>query len=316
MGDGPDHPVDVPPVDISTLTPEQKRAMLAQLLRAQAEKTNAGTDAGTTTEHALSYGQRALWFVHRLAPERAAYTVAYAGAISGQLDVPALERAAQALVDRHPMLRTTYIERDGQPVEQVHAHWPVRIAQHLIGLDRDELDGWIQAETDRPFDLTTGPMLRLTLLQRGTRDHVLVLAVHHIVVDFWSVDVILDELRALYAAEHGGTRPEQTADRYVDFAAAQNAMLDGPEGGQADATGEFMFGVQHAWRIRNGRLGELVRGVTISGIAFDVLRTVDAVSREFRWDLGAGYCGKFQPAKVDAGGPYLRCGVTLGGRQS
>jgi TldD protein len=93
-------------------------------------------------------------------------------------------------------------------------------------------------------------------------------------------------------------------------------LLDGPEGGQADATGEFMFGVQHAWRIRDGKLGDLVRGVTISGIAFDVLQTVDAVSREFRWDLGAGYCGKFQPAKVDAGGPYLRCAVTLGGRQS
>jgi TldD protein len=92
-------------------------------------------------------------------------------------------------------------------------------------------------------------------------------------------------------------------------------LLEGPEGGQADATGEFMFGVQEARRIRNGQVAELVRGVTISGIAFDVLQTVDAVSSEFRWDLGAGYCGKFQPAKVDAGGPYLRCQVTLGGRQ-
>jgi TldD protein len=93
-------------------------------------------------------------------------------------------------------------------------------------------------------------------------------------------------------------------------------LLEGPQGGQADSTGEFMFGVQEARRIRNGRLGELVRGVTISGIAFDVLRSVDAVSREFRWDLGAGYCGKIQPAKVDAGGPWLRCQVVLGGRQT
>ena len=92
-------------------------------------------------------------------------------------------------------------------------------------------------------------------------------------------------------------------------------LLEGPQGGQADATGEFMFGVQEARRIRGGRLGELVRGVTISGIAFDVLASVDAVSREFRWDLGAGYCGKIQPAKVDAGGPYLRCQAVLGGRQ-
>jgi TldD protein len=92
-------------------------------------------------------------------------------------------------------------------------------------------------------------------------------------------------------------------------------LLEGPRNGQADATGEFMFGVERAYRIRGGRLGELVRGVTISGIAFDVLMTVDKVSREFRWDLGAGYCGKGQPAKVDAGGPYIRCQALLGGDQ-
>lgn len=92
-------------------------------------------------------------------------------------------------------------------------------------------------------------------------------------------------------------------------------LLDGPRNGQADATGEFMFAVERAYRIQRGRIVGLTRGVTISGIAFDVMRTVDAVSREFRWDLGAGYCGKGQPAKVDAGGPYVRCLVTVGGDQ-
>ncbi len=92
-------------------------------------------------------------------------------------------------------------------------------------------------------------------------------------------------------------------------------LLEGPRNGQADATGEFMFAVQEARRIRNGKLAELVKGVTISGIAFDVLSTVDAVSNSFLWDLGSGYCGKGQPAKVDAGGPYVRCRVLLGGEQ-
>ncbi len=92
-------------------------------------------------------------------------------------------------------------------------------------------------------------------------------------------------------------------------------LLDGPRNGQADATGEFMFGVQEARRIRDGKLCELVRGVTMTGIAFEVLGTVDAVSTEFRWDLGSGYCGKGQPAKVDAGGPYIRCRALLGGEQ-
>ena len=93
-------------------------------------------------------------------------------------------------------------------------------------------------------------------------------------------------------------------------------FLEGARNGQADATGEFMFGVVQARRIRNGRLGELVRGVTVTGNAFDVLRSVDAVSSEFSWDLGAGHCGKGQPAKVDAGGPFIRCQVLLGGAQS
>jgi TldD protein len=92
-------------------------------------------------------------------------------------------------------------------------------------------------------------------------------------------------------------------------------LLDGPRNGQADATGEFMFGVERARRIRGGKLGELIRGATLSGVAFDVLGSVDGVSRDFKWDLGAGYCGKGQPAKVDAGGPYVRCRALLGGEQ-
>jgi len=91
-------------------------------------------------------------------------------------------------------------------------------------------------------------------------------------------------------------------------------LLEGSGSGQADATGEFMFGVGHAVEIKDGKLGKLFREVTISGIAFDVLKSVDAISSEFRWDMGAGYCGKGQYAKVDGGGPYIRCRATLGGK--
>ena len=90
----------------------------------------------------------------------------------------------------------------------------------------------------------------------------------------------------------------------------------GAGSGQADANGEFMFGTGYVYRISNGKKVELLREATLSGIAFDVLRTVDAVSKEFRWDLGTGYCGKGQAAKVDAGGPYIRCKITVGGRQA
>ncbi|MBI2931193.1 MAG: TldD/PmbA family protein [Planctomycetes bacterium] len=92
-------------------------------------------------------------------------------------------------------------------------------------------------------------------------------------------------------------------------------FIDGPDGGQADATGEFMFGANKVRRIRDGKLAEPVQIVTISGIAFEVLKSVDAVSSDFAWEMGAGYCGKMQPARVDAGGPYVRCRVLVGGRQ-
>jgi TldD protein len=109
--------------------------------------------------------------------------------------------------------------------------------------------------------------------------------------------------------------PGETSLEEIIASTKDGYLLDGPRNGQADATGEFMFGVQEARRIRDGKLCELVRGVTISGIAFDVMQTVDAVSNEFKWDLGSGYCGKGQPAKVDAGGPYIRCQAILGGEQ-
>ena len=91
-------------------------------------------------------------------------------------------------------------------------------------------------------------------------------------------------------------------------------LVDGAGSGQADSNGEFMFGTGYLWRIKNGKKVALVREATLSGIAFDVLRTVDAVSKEFRWELGTGHCGKGQPAKVDAGGPYVRCQINVGGR--
>jgi TldD protein len=120
----------------------------------------------------------------------------------------------------------------------------------------------------------------------------------------------LIRMRNTYLAPGDMTLDEMIATTHDGY------LLDGPRNGQADSSGEFMFGVQEARRIRDGRLAELVRGVVISGIAFEVLATVDAVSTDFRWDLGSGYCGKGQPAKVDAGGPYVRCQALLGGEQS
>lgn len=95
----------------------------------------------------------------------------------------------------------------------------------------------------------------------------------------------------------------------------QGYYLKGPLGGQADANGEFMFGAQEAYAIEKGEIRELLRGVTISGQAFDALKSVDAVGKDFAFGIGSGYCGKWQLAKVDGGGGHLRCKATIGGIQ-
>ena len=92
-------------------------------------------------------------------------------------------------------------------------------------------------------------------------------------------------------------------------------LVKGARNGQADANGEFMFGAEEAYLIENGELRNLVRGDSITGNAFEVLRSVDMVGDTFQYDIGTGYCGKYQPAKVDGGGPHVRCTAVIGGLQ-
>jgi TldD protein len=92
-------------------------------------------------------------------------------------------------------------------------------------------------------------------------------------------------------------------------------IIKGARNGQADANGEFMFGAEEVYLIEKGEAKELLRGASISGNAFEVLQSVDMVGNEFQYDIGTGYCGKYQPAKVDGGGPYIRCTAIIGGLQ-
>jgi len=120
-------------------------------------------------------------------------------------------------------------------------------------------------------------------------------------------DIPLIRMRNTYLMPGKSTLDEMIAETKDGY------LLEGPKNGQADSTGEFTFAVQKAYKIENGKITKLVKGVTVSGIAFEVMNEVDMLSREFKWDLGSGYCGKGQPAKVDAGGPYIRTKVKLGG---
>jgi TldD protein len=92
-------------------------------------------------------------------------------------------------------------------------------------------------------------------------------------------------------------------------------LIKGARNGQADANGEFMFGFQEIYLIEKGEVRNLMQGGSVSGNAFDVLQSVDMVGMDFDFDIGTGYCGKFQPAKVDGGGPHIRCTAIVGGLQ-
>jgi TldD protein len=92
-------------------------------------------------------------------------------------------------------------------------------------------------------------------------------------------------------------------------------VVKGAMNGQADANGEFMFGAEEVYLVENGEVKDLMKGASISGNAFEVLKSVDMVGDEFQYDIGTGYCGKYQPAKVDGGGPYIRCTAVIGGLQ-
>jgi amino acid adenylation domain-containing protein len=176
----------------------------------------------------LSFAQERLWFLDRLMPGSPAYNLAVALRLDGPLDAAALADAFHRLVERHEALRTALPEREGRPVQEVAAAGSVSLQEiDLSGSASPEADARRLAEADalRPFDLAAGPLLRATLLALAPERHVLLLAMHHIVSDAWSMGVLVDDLTALYA---GRPRPELPV-QYADYAVWQRERLTGEE---------------------------------------------------------------------------------------
>ncbi|HSS52737.1 MAG TPA: amino acid adenylation domain-containing protein, partial [Thermoanaerobaculia bacterium] len=150
----------------------------------------------------LSPGQRALWFLERLAPEAGAYNVAVAARMRSGLDVSSLVRALAALTARHEALRTAIGEMDGEPVQRAD---PNRAPDFALVQAREWSEEGLLArlgqEAWRPFDLAAGSSVRVRIYERAGGERVLLLAVHHTVCDFWSLALVARELGALYAGE-------------------------------------------------------------------------------------------------------------------
>jgi amino acid adenylation domain-containing protein len=193
----------------------------------------AGDEAGRAREFPASFAQQRLWFLDRLEPNSALYNVPVAMHLSGRLDPPALERALREIVARHEVLRTTFDVREGQ-LMQVVSPEPRRLELPVVELDArtpQEVEAvagrMATEEASHPFDLARGPLLRARLLRFGEDEHVLLLTMHHIVSDGWSVTIIFNELSELYAAFSRGQESPLAAlpIQYADYAVWQRERL-------------------------------------------------------------------------------------------
>lgn len=189
------------------------------------------------TEFPLSHGQRALWFLHEIAPESAAYNLVAAVRIASEVDTAALRRAFQALVDRHSSLRTTFTAKQGEPFQQVHNQREAFFYEEDASRwDEAALQRRLNDEAHRPFDLNQN-LIRVHLLARSTTEYVLLLNVHHIIADFWSIGLIMHELGVLYSAEKTGTSATLPVLKlnYGDYVRWQANMLSSQEGKRLEA---------------------------------------------------------------------------------
>ncbi|HJX29557.1 MAG TPA: amino acid adenylation domain-containing protein, partial [Thermoanaerobaculia bacterium] len=181
-----------------------------------------------------SFAQERLWFLDRFGTDRAAYNIPAVLRLRGPLDVPALAGSLRGIVRRHESLRTTFAAAEGRVLQRVapalDQSLPCVDLEPLPAVAREaETIRLAREEARRLFDLECGPLLRATLVRLEAREHALLLSMHHIVSDGWSLGVLLNELSALYAAFTQGLPPvlPRLPIQYADFAVWQRGWLRG-----------------------------------------------------------------------------------------
>ena len=209
----------------SNLSANEKRQLVAELLRKR--------DAEQMTVAPLTCGQKALIYLNRAHPTSCAYNALFAAQITGSVNVKALRRALQKIVDRHSILRATYGTHNGDFVQWVQGAREVDFQSiEAEGASLEDLEArWIE-EATRAYVLDRDASLRVRLYSRCAGEHVLVISVHHIGFDYWSYDVFVRELQAFYRAATTAT-PAQIKPlslQVTDHARAQETMLAGPRG--------------------------------------------------------------------------------------
>ncbi|MGP3933653.1 non-ribosomal peptide synthetase [Nonomuraea sp. KM88] len=211
-----------------------RSALLARRLRGGRSRTTTIPPCPDDVPIPLSYGQRRLWFLDRLQPGGVEYTVPLMLRLEGPLDHDVLRRALEEIVARHETLRTRYAGGQEGPHQIVDPPGPVPLP---LTDAAGRLDQLVAEHLSEPFDLERGPVLRALLLRLAPEEHVLVLAVHHIACDGWSLSILRRELAEIYPALLAGQDSPLPPPRirYADFAHWQRgrpagAALDGQAG--------------------------------------------------------------------------------------
>ncbi|MGE5400775.1 MAG: amino acid adenylation domain-containing protein, partial [Ignavibacteriales bacterium] len=184
-------------------------------------------------EGPLSYGQKSLWFMQQLEPNNTAYNIFFAARIQSELDVHALRKSFDLLIDRHASLRTTYHNGENGPYQKIQIKSRSYMSEiNAVEWKESRINEKIIAEAHRPFDLTQGPIFRVTLLKISEHEHILLMNFHHIAVDLWSIVILLSELRQLYPAIKKGEKADlEFSDlQYSDFVNWQAKYLEAADG--------------------------------------------------------------------------------------
>jgi amino acid adenylation domain-containing protein/non-ribosomal peptide synthase protein (TIGR01720 family) len=203
----------------------------------------------------LSFGQQRMWFLNRLESATAVYNIPLAVRLTGDLDLPALEAALADVADRHESLRTVFPDTDGVPWQEILSGPDAVPLLTIHEVAEDALPMLLREEAGRPFDVQSELPWRVVLVRLGSAEQVLVVTLHHIVTDGWSMGVLARDVLAAYAARRSGREPGWSAlpVQYADYAVWQRELL-----GSEDDPGSVVSGQLGYWRqVLAGLPGEL-----------------------------------------------------------
>jgi amino acid adenylation domain-containing protein len=175
----------------------------------------------------LSFSQSRLWFLDLLEPNNTAYNIAVAFRLDGNLNREALQQSLQTIIQRHEVLRTTFESQDGVPIQVVHAAYPVPLIVTELQ-PTEQLQELVHQAITTPFNLRSLPLLRVHLYQLAEDSHVLVLVIHHIIADAWSLGLMIEELSLSYTAFCQGeaAKLKPLPIQYADFAHWQRTTFE------------------------------------------------------------------------------------------